>query len=159
MKDYITKIRKKIGRDSFIHPAARIVIENAEREILLIKRTDNGQFGLVAGAFEEGETIEDCIRREVLEETGLRIIDLEVIGISSNPMTEKVVYSNGDQIQYFTVEFYSNTWEKTTRPFDAEEVISVGFYDKSFIEKLPNNERSTFESLDYFRKSGKILVK
>ena len=65
MKNYIQKIRTKIGRDKFIHPAARIIIENNQNEILIIRRRDNGKYGLPAGALEENETIEQCIIREV----------------------------------------------------------------------------------------------
>ena len=109
MESYITKLREKIGRDKFIHPAARIIVENDEGEVLFIERADNGNIGLPAGALEENETIEACIIREVKEETGIEITALEVIGISTDPRVETVRYPNGDEIQYFTIEFYSNS--------------------------------------------------
>lgn len=71
MKSYIKKIRSKLGKEKFIHPAARIIIENQKGEILVINRKDNGQMGIPAGALEEKETIEECIIREVREEAGL----------------------------------------------------------------------------------------
>ncbi len=82
MKDYIRKIRSKLGQESFIHPAARIIIENEQQEVLVIQRRDNGRIGIPAGALEEGESIETCIRREVKEETDLSLIDLSVLQIS-----------------------------------------------------------------------------
>ena len=103
MQNYIQRIRSKLGRESFIHPAGRIIIENEQGEVLVIERMDNGEVGIPAGALEEGETIEACVRREVWEETGLQIGELTVIGISSNPEREFVQYPNGDQIQYMTV--------------------------------------------------------
>src|SRR5688572_1323181 len=110
MNDYIKKIRKAIGPEKIIHPAARIIIENKDGQVLFVKRKDNGMLGIPAGAFETNETIEQCIIREVLEETGLAIHELEVIGISSNPNRETVIYPNKDEIQYFVIEFYSNDW-------------------------------------------------
>ena len=159
MKNYIKKIRLKLGHEKFIHPGARIIIENKQKEILIIERMDNGKIGLPAGAIEEGETIEACIIREVKEETGLKLIDLEVIGISSNPSTETVEYPNGDKIQYFTVEFYSNNWEGEIKVEDKTEVRSAKFVGIDIIERLPKNELSAFESLDYCRKYGKIMLK
>lgn len=159
MKNYIKKIRAKLGKDKFIHPGARIIVENKQKEILIIERTDNGGFGIPAGSIEENETIEACIIREVWEETGLRIIDLEVIGISSNPTTETVEYPNGDSIQYFTIEFYSNNWEGTIKVEDEEEVKNAKFMDISAIKKLPKNELSAFESLKYYRTHQKIMLK
>lgn len=159
MYNYIRKMRSKIGHDKFIHPAARIIIENEKQEFLLIERSDNGQLGIPAGALEEGETIEACIRREVQEETGLRLLDLHVIGISSDPQTESVEYSNGDQIQYFTVEFYSNKWEGKITVKDIKEVKTAQFRSKDIIQKLPKNELSAFESLKYYKEHGRIRLK
>ena len=158
-KKYISKIRSKLGTDKFIVPAARIIIENNHDEILIIERADNGNIGIPAGGIEENETIEECIIREVLEETGLTILSLVVIGISSNPILETVEYPNGDCTQYLTIEFYSNKWEGTIRPQDTKEVRAARFADHSCIEKLPANEQSTFESLDYYRKTRKIMLK
>lgn len=46
-----------------------------EREILLVQaRNFRGDYlGLVAGFVETGETLEECVHREVMEETGIRI--------------------------------------------------------------------------------------
>lgn len=160
MKAYIKKIRSKLGKELFIHPAARIIIENGDREILVIERTDNGRLGIPAGALEEGETIEECIIREVREETGLRIIGLEVIGISSNPNAETVVYPNGDRIQYFTIEFFSNNWEGEIEVEDLEEIRQAKFMDpEDAIHRLPPNEWSAFESLKHYREKQKIMLK
>ncbi|MCB9292114.1 MAG: NUDIX domain-containing protein [Lewinellaceae bacterium] len=159
MKDYIARIRKKIGRDKFIHPGARIIVENDKGEILFIERADNGNPGLPAGALEENETIEACIIREVKEETGIDITALEVIGISTNPEVETVRYPNGDEIQYFTVEFYSNSWKGELNTGGTAEVKKAAFRDRRNLEKLPENERLAFESLEYYRKEGKIKLR
>ena len=159
MKTYIQKIRSKLGSEKFIHPAARIIVENARNQILIIERTDNGKLGLPAGAFEEGETIEACITREVFEETGIRIRSLQVIGISSNPQVETVKYPNGDEIQYFTVEFYSDDWEGRIGVQDKNEVKRAVFMDWSVKEQLPKNELSAFESLEFYRTHHKIMLK
>jgi ADP-ribose pyrophosphatase YjhB (NUDIX family) len=159
MKNYISKIRHKIGHDKFIHPAARIMIENDKNEILFIERVDNGKLGIPAGALEENETIEACIRREVKEETNLDILTLEVIGISSNPNLESVEYPNGDKIQYFTIEFYSNNWTGELKINDKNEVRNVFFKDKKYLKQLPPNEQSIVKSLEYYQKNNKIQLK
>ena len=159
MKNYISKIRTKIGQDKFIHPGARILIENDKNEILFIERVDNGKLGIPAGALEENETIEACIRREVKEETNLDILTLEVIGISSNPNLESVEYPNGDKIQYFTIEFYSNDWTGELRINDKNEVRNVVFKDKKHLMQLPENEQSIVKSLAYYQKNHKIQLK
>lgn len=157
MKDYIKNLRQKIGHQKLIHPAARIIVENNAGEYLTIFRKDNGKVGLPAGAFEEGESIEACIRREVKEETGLSLGALKMIGLSTIPSRESVEYPNGDQIQYFTVEFYSSDWSGELS-IDKEECKDAAFRSQKIIEQLPLNEQHTFKSLAYFRSTGKVHV-
>ncbi len=158
MKGYVAKMRAKIGKDKFICPAARIIIENENGDFLFIERIDNGNLGLPAGGIEENETIKDCIIRETKEETGLDITEVKVIGISTNPQLELVQYSNGDQTQYFTVEFYTNQYRGELSA-DGIETKTVAFKSANFIDSLPENEKSTFDSLNHFRKTGSVNLK
>ena len=157
-KGYISKIREKIGTRKFIHPAARIIIEDEHENILFVERKDNGKLGIPAGGLEENETIEECIYREVKEETGLEIVELELIGISSNPVTETVKYPNGDKIQYFTIEFYSKKWTGKLKVGDVNEIKEAKFRSKNFINELPENEKSIFETLAYYLKEHKVKL-
>ncbi|MBT8220554.1 MAG: NUDIX domain-containing protein [Bacteroidia bacterium] len=156
---YITEIRKKIGHDKIIHPAARILIENDQGEFLFVQRLDNGLLGLPAGSIEYGETIEQCIRREVNEECGLQIDTLTVIGISSSPTLETVVYPNKDQVQYFSIEFYSNQWSGKVQISDKEEIQKAEFLPSKYLQSLPPNEIGIVESLAYYRSTGQVLLK
>lgn len=158
MSSYLKDLRTIIGHRKVIHPAARIIIENDNGDILLIRRTDNGQWGIPAGSLEEGEDIEACIRREVREETGLELLELEVIGISSHPEAENVTYPNGDQVQYMVIEFYTHSWEGAPQA-DLEESSEVRFLPLEAAQDLPAQEWATFESLIYYRATGKIRLK
>ena len=156
MHNYIKSLRKLIGHRKFIHPGARIIVENEQGQILMIRRKDNGKWGLPAGGLEEQETIRECIIREVKEETGLDILELQVIGIGSNPDRETVQYPNQDVVQYFNIEFYSNQFSGDIKVLDEEEVLLAKFVDKEMIAGLPENERHTFKSLAYFKAHGQI---
>ena len=61
------------------------VIVDAHDRALLIKRRDNGQWEPPGGVVEAGETLPDALRREVLEETGIKI---------AQPATLTGVYKN-----------------------------------------------------------------
>lgn len=158
MNSYLSRIRSKIGNGKIIHPGARILVENEVGDLLFIQRKDNGLLGLPAGSMEDNESVVQCIIREVKEETGIEIVDLEVIGIKTNPNSETVRYNNGDVVQYFVVEFYSNSWAGEVSVQDQHEIMHASFKSPSFLKDLPPNERSIVDSLRYFREKGRIKV-
>ncbi|MCU1314632.1 MAG: hydrolase, family [Acidobacteriaceae bacterium] len=60
------------------------VVLDDERRVLLVRRGQaplKGEWSLPGGALELGERLEDGIRREVLEETGLVIEPLEIVAV------------------------------------------------------------------------------
>ena len=61
---------------------AIIVLIHKGEEVLLVRAHNfRGDFyGLVAGFLEPGETLEQCVRREVIEETGLEIENIRYFG-------------------------------------------------------------------------------
>ena len=81
-----TPISKKCsmcGKEIWPSPAvATIVRITRGDEVLLVRgRNFRGNFyGLVAGFVETGEKLEDCVRREVAEEVGLKIKNLKYFG-------------------------------------------------------------------------------
>jgi len=61
-----------------------VIFDEARQKVLLTQRTDNGLWCLPGGKMESGETLEECCRREVFEETGLEVRKKRLIGIYSN---------------------------------------------------------------------------
>ncbi|CAM9233238.1 unnamed protein product [Discosporangium mesarthrocarpum] len=49
------------------------------REVLVIRRKDNGKLACVGGFVMVGETMEQAVRREVMEETGLEVEHLRML--------------------------------------------------------------------------------
>lgn len=60
---------------------AGAIIKNDKDEVLLLKMANWGVFpnkwGLVGGGLEEGEKVEEALRREVKEESGLEVHEVE----------------------------------------------------------------------------------
>ncbi len=66
-----------------------IILFNSKNEILLGKRiSSHGEstYGNPGGHLEFGETFEECIIREVLEETNLIIKNLEFLAVTNRPI-------------------------------------------------------------------------
>ncbi len=68
----------KCGFEFYLNPkvAASAIIENENLEILLVKKAIppyKGSWDLPGGFVEPGETLEESVRREVKEETGIKL--------------------------------------------------------------------------------------
>ncbi|MEQ7127080.1 NUDIX hydrolase [Actinopolymorpha sp. B11F2] len=61
---------------------AAVVVDHDR--VLVIKRTDNGHWELPGGVLELDESVEDGVRREVLEETGYRVEPERLTGVYKN---------------------------------------------------------------------------
>jgi 8-oxo-dGTP diphosphatase len=102
--DYIRVLRSKIGHDLLLLPGVTAVVINAAGEILLQRRRDDGQWGLLSGVMEPGEEPASAVIREVREESGLDVIPERVSGVYSGE-DYHVRYANGDESIYVDITF------------------------------------------------------
>ena len=99
--DYIHTLRLIIGHRKIILNAASVIIQR-DGKVLLQRRSDNGEWGLIGGLLELNETYEEAALREVLEETGLEVRLDSFLGIFHN---HNMVWSSGDQAHAVTAFF------------------------------------------------------
>jgi ADP-ribose pyrophosphatase YjhB (NUDIX family) len=67
--------------------------EPGSRELLLMKRSDNGHWGIPGGHVEPGESVTEATQREVVEETGYQIEVGRLIGVYSDPARQVIAYA------------------------------------------------------------------
>ncbi|MFC7687018.1 NUDIX hydrolase [Ureibacillus sp. GCM10028918] len=104
--EYYKLIREYVGTKPLILPGSAVIIVNENKEVLLQQRP-NGSWGLPGGLMDLGESFEEVACREVLEETGLTIYDLKMLGVFSG----KDYYcrvENGDEFYSVTAVFQLN---------------------------------------------------
>ena len=104
ISEYVAALRAKIGTDLLMTPGVAAVIFNERREILLQLRSDNHRWGLPGGAVDPGEDPADAVAREVMEETGLSVEPVRIVGVYGGPSL-LVTYPNGDQIAVISIVF------------------------------------------------------
>ncbi len=71
-----------------MRPFACDMVLVEDGKVLLVKRGREpfkGQWALPGGMIEEGETAEQCARREMREETGLDVEPVKLVGVYSDP--------------------------------------------------------------------------
>jgi len=112
--DYILQLRQYIGHRPILMVGAVILVLDAQDRLLMMKRSDNGCWGLPGGATEPGEVVEAAAKRETLEETNLEIEEMSLFGVFSGPELY-YKYPNGDEVYNVTVVYLSHDWRGELR--------------------------------------------
>lgn len=109
-----------------ISPAIIVRINKGDSILMVRARNFRGTYyGLVAGFLEAGETLEECVHREVMEETGLRIKNLKYFGSQPWP------YPSGIMIG-FTADYESGEIK-----LQDEELSAGNFFTKDNLPEIP----------------------
>jgi ADP-ribose pyrophosphatase YjhB (NUDIX family) len=90
-------------RANSLVPAVNVVIVNDASEILLIRRTDNGNWAVPGGAVDLGESVAQAAVRETREESGIECAITGIAGIYSDPRHVILYTSNGEARQEFSI--------------------------------------------------------
>ena len=84
-------------------PSVNVVVTNDAGDILMIRRTDNGNRALPGGAIDLGESVAQAAVRETLEESGIECEITGIAGIYSDPRHLILYTSNGEVRQEFSI--------------------------------------------------------
>jgi NAD+ diphosphatase len=110
-----------------IHPCIIVLIRRGD-ELLLVRKAEwpEGRYSLVAGFLEFGESLEECVRREVREETGVEVANIRYVGNQSWPFPSQQMIGfiadyAGGEIKVDTAELEDARWFK-----DDELPLSAG---------------------------------
>jgi 8-oxo-dGTP pyrophosphatase MutT (NUDIX family) len=137
MSPYLRQLRAKIGSDLLLVPSVAAVIRDAEGRLLLQEKSSGEGWSLPAGAIDPGESPEQALRREVLEETGFAVVPTRIVGVFGGE-DFRYVYPNGDVVE-FTVVLYrcAVIGEAAGGPSDSE-TKSLRWFARHEMPKLPN---------------------
>ncbi|MGN0310946.1 MAG: NAD(+) diphosphatase [Bacteroides sp.] len=110
-----------------ISTAIIVLVKRGEDELLLVHAHNfRGNFkGLVAGFLEAGETLEQCVAREVMEETGLQIGNIRYVASQSWP------YPSGLMVG-FVADYVAGEIR-----MQEEELSTAAFYHRDHLPEIP----------------------
>lgn len=131
---YIEDLRKIVGTRPIILVGAMVCVVDAYGKILLQKRPE-GVWGLPGGLLELGESAEEAGRREVYEETGVEIGQLQLVDVFSGKQYFRKL-PNGDEFYPVTIAYISKDIKSSIIKIDGKESIDAGFFDRG---ALPDN--------------------
>ena len=101
---------------------------------------------LIAGFVEPGETLEECVHREILEEVGLKVKNLKYFGSQPWPFPNSLMIG-------FTADYESGEIS-----VDGTEISEAAWFDANNLPELPGKMSIAREIIDWFvqTRSGRI---
>lgn len=116
------------GRLDFPHiEPAIIVLVHKGNDLLLVKNRNfkGDYYGCVSGFVEMGESIENCVRREVKEETNIDIKNIRYVGSQAWPFPDQLMLA-------FNAEYAGGEIKK-----QEKELLDAKWFNKDALPPLP----------------------
>jgi 8-oxo-dGTP pyrophosphatase MutT (NUDIX family) len=138
MSDQLT-FGNPVSDSTQVRAGVMVLVKDSDGRILLEQRSDCKLWGFPGGRIDAGETIEQSAIREVLEETGLKVRVIRLLGIYSDPKDGRIVRyprsTNTVQLVdcYVEVEIISGTLKKSPESLDLKFFNQSEFPAKEFM--------------------------
>lgn len=142
MTDERAKICPKCGFINYprISPAIIVAITNGEK--LLLAHNKNfkpGLYSLIAGFVEVGETFEQCVKREIMEEVGIKVKNIKYFQSQPWPFPNSLMIA-------FTAEYVEGEIQ-----VDGKEIEDAGWYTVDKFPMIPAKGSVARKLIDWFK--------
>ncbi len=121
----------KPNRPNHIGVAAIIIYQD---KVLFEKRADCGRWSLIGGGLKIDESLEDCLKREIFEETGLEMQNYKFLDILDDP-SRITQYPDGNVLRTVTV-LYSCEFDNANQLVISDESTELRFFSIDEIQDL-----------------------
>lgn len=115
-----------------------VFVVNDAKEVLLVRRSDNGLWALPGGCHDLGETPAECAVRECHEETGLEVELLRLLGVWSSNRYEYVHYPWRDN-EFCHLMFEARLCGGQERT--SGETVEVGWFAENALPPLSDGHQ------------------
>jgi 8-oxo-dGTP pyrophosphatase MutT (NUDIX family) len=133
-KSYMRWLRDKVGDSLLLSPSVAAIIHDHQGRLLLQEKSSGEAWSLPAGGIELGESPQEAIIREVMEETGY-VVSIHAIAGVFGGKAFRYTYPNGDPVEYVAILFQCKILGGSGVPTDTE-TKSLGYFARDDMPKL-----------------------
>jgi 8-oxo-dGTP pyrophosphatase MutT (NUDIX family) len=139
--DFVLALREKIGTAPlWLSGVTAVVVRGAD--VLLVRRSDNGEWTPVTGIIDPGEEPAIAAVREVEEEAAVIATAQRLVWVR---VTEPTVYPNGDQSQYLDLVFRLDWVSGEPHPADGENT-EAGWFALADLPPMSDDMRARVQA-------------
>ncbi len=135
------KLCPACGLLSYPRVAPAIIVAVVRQDTLLLaraRRFPTAMYSVIAGFVDAGESLEECVHREVREEVGLAVRDLSYFSSQPWPFPHSLM-----------VAFTARHAEGEIR-IDGREIIEAGWYRAGSLPRIPDRISVARRLIDWF---------
>lgn len=131
----------KCGLISYPRISPAIIVGVTKGDEILLAHNNNfpeGLFSIIAGFVEPGELFEECVKREVYEEVGIKVKNIKYFNNQPWPFPNSLMIG-------FTAEY-----ESGEIMVDGVEIGEARWFKKDLLPNLPSNISIARKIIDFF---------
>jgi len=137
----LAKVCPDCGQELFPQVAPAVIMAVVKGDRLLLARSPRfprEMYSVLAGFVEPGETLEECVRREVREEVGIEVDQIEYFGSQPWPFPNSLMVG-------FTARHAGGEIA-----IDGREIIEADWYDAASLPGIPSRVSIARQLIDWF---------
>jgi NAD+ diphosphatase len=143
--DERAKVCLQCGLLHYPHMSPAIIVAVRRREQILLARASRfpeGLYSVIAGFVEPGESLEECLRREVREETGIEVDNIRYFGSQAWPFPNSLMVG-------FTANYAAGEIA-----IDRDEIVDAGWFSAKSLPTIPEKLSIARRLIDYSLAKG-----
>ncbi|WP_089608523.1 NAD(+) diphosphatase [Dehalobacterium formicoaceticum] len=130
------------GLISYPNMAPAVIVAVVKDDKILLARNKQNLskfYSVLAGFVEAGETLEDCVRREIMEEVGIKVKNITYFGSQPWPFPNSLMLG-------FTAEYESGEIQ-----VDGVEIAEADWFCKDELPATPGNISIAHHLIEWFK--------
>jgi len=122
-----------------LSPAVIVAVRRGNQLLLAQgQRFKTGFYSVLAGFVEPGETLEDCVHREIFEEVGIEVKNIRYFGSQPWPFPDSLMLG-------FTAEYAAGKIQ-----IDKSEIVDAGWFTADDLPPIPPRISIARQLIDWF---------